>query len=195
MAYAALKLQEAGLRPLYLDWDIHAGDGVHHILKETNIPTLSIHQSGIYPLDAELSSPSKRGTRHTMHDLEALSYNWNLVSGDGDDGLEWAMTEAREVIEAYKPDVILLAAGADGHKGSNNLGVNSNFSYDGFAKAAKIVGSLAVRHCNGRVIIGGAGGYQPLDHTPEIWFQVVSEILTTVKSIHQVDTSALDNKQ
>jgi acetoin utilization protein AcuC len=181
MAYAALKLQEAGLRPLYLDWDIHAGDGVHHILKATKIPTLSIHQGGIYPLDAELSNPSKRGTRHTMHDLEALSYNWNLVSGDGDDGLQWAMTEAREVIEAYKPDVILLAAGADGHKGSNNLGVNSNFSYEGFVNAAKIVASLAVKHSQGRVIIGGAGGYQPLDHTPEIWFQVVSTIFDWVQ--------------
>jgi len=176
MAYAALKLQEAGLRPLYLDWDIHAGDGVHHILKDTKIPTLSIHQGGIYPLDAELSNPLKLGTRHTHHDLEAMSYNWNLVSGDGDEGLEWAMTQAGDIIDSYKPDVILLAAGADGHAGENNLGVKSNFSYDGFVTAAKIVGSLAVKHSEGRVIIGGAGGYQPLDHTPEIWFQVVSTI-------------------
>jgi acetoin utilization protein AcuC len=182
MAYAALKLKEAGLRPLYLDWDIHAGDGVHHILKDTDIPTLSIHQGGIYPLDPELSDPSKRGARHTHHDLEAHSYNWNLVSGDGDDGLEWAMTEAAEVIDSYKPDVILLAAGADGHAGVNNLGVNSNFSYDGFVKAAKIVASLAIKHSNGRVLIGGAGGYQPLDQTPEIWFQVVSTIYSWVEA-------------
>jgi acetoin utilization protein AcuC len=187
MAYAALKLQEVGLRPLYLDWDIHAGDGVHHILKETRIPTLSIHQGGIYPLDAELTDFSKPGTRHTHHDLEAMSYNWNLVSGDGDDGLRWAMDEAAEVIEAYKPDVILLAAGADGHAGINNLGVNSNFSYRGFVNAAKIVGALARKHSQGRVLIGGAGGYQPLDHTPEIWLQVVSEIFNKVKNVHQVD--------
>ena len=181
MAYAALKFQEAGLRPLYLDWDIHAGDGVHHILKETKIPTLSIHQGGIYPLDAELTDFSKRGTRHTKHDLEAVSYNWNLVSGDGDDGLRWAMDEAAEVIDAYKPDVILLAAGADGHEGINNLGVNSNFSYRGFVNAAKIVGALARKHSQGRVLIGGAGGYQPLDHTPEIWSQVVSEIYNWIQ--------------
>jgi acetoin utilization protein AcuC len=181
MAYAALKLQEAGLRPLYLDWDIHAGDGVHHILKQTKIPTLSTHQGGIYPLDAELSNPSKRGTRHTHHDVDALSYNWNLVSGDGDDGLRWAMDEAAAVIDAYKPDVILLAAGADGHAGTNNLGVNSNFSYRGFENAAKIVGALARKHSQGRVLIGGAGGYQPLDHTPEIWSLVVSEIYNWIQ--------------
>jgi acetoin utilization deacetylase AcuC-like enzyme len=194
MAYAALKLQEAGLRPLYLDWDIHAGDGVHHILKETNIPTLSIHQSGIYPLDAELSSPSKRGTRHTMHDLEALSYNWNLVSGDGDDGLEWAMDEAAAVIDAYKPDVILLAAGADGHAGINNLGINSNFSYEGFVRAAALVADLAVKHSKGRVVIGGAGGYQPLDHTPEIWSQVVSTIYDYVSASEKYPEVTQDEK-
>jgi acetoin utilization protein AcuC len=181
MAYAALKLQEAGLRPLYLDWDIHAGDGVHHILKESMIPKLSIHQGGIYPLDAELTDFSRRGTRHTKHGLETLSYNWNLVSGDGDDGLRWAMDEAAAVIDAYKPDVILLAAGADGHAGINNLGVNSNFSYEGFVNAAKIVGALARKHSKGRVLIGGAGGYQPLDHTPEIWSLVVSEIYSWIQ--------------
>lgn len=185
MAYAALKLQEAGLRPLYLDWDIHAGDGVHHILKETKIPTLSIHQGSIFPLDDELSNPSKRGRRHTHHDLEAMSYNWNLVSGDGDDGLEWAMTQVGDIIDSYKPDVILLAAGADGHAGENNLGVQSNFSYKGFLRSAKVIASLAIKHCKGRVIIGGAGGYQPLNHTPETWFQVVSTIYSWVEAMER----------
>jgi acetoin utilization protein AcuC len=186
MAYAALKLQEAGLRPLYLDWDIHAGDGVHHILKESMIPTLSIHQGGIYPLDAELTDFSKRGTRHTKYDLETLSYNWNLVSGDGDDGLRWAMDEAAQVIKAYRPDVILLAAGADGHVGVNNLDVYSNYSYGGFVRAAALVAALAIAHSKGRVIIGGAGGYQPLDHTPEIWSLVANEIYSHVRKIDLV---------
>jgi hypothetical protein len=42
--------------------------------------------------------------------------------------------------------------------------------------------SLAIKHSKGRVLIGGAGGYQPLDHTPEIWFQVVSTIYDWVKA-------------
>jgi acetoin utilization protein AcuC len=181
MAVAALKLKEAGFRPLYLDWDIHAGDGVHHLLKDTDIPTLSIHNGGIYPMDRELTDMSKLGTRHTKHDLEAHSYNWNIVSGEGDEALEWAMKEAAEVIDAYKPDVILLAAGADGHGGKNDLGVDNNYSYEGFVKAAGVVADLAIKHSKGRVIVGGAGGYQPLDHTPEIWFQVVSEIFDKVR--------------
>jgi acetoin utilization protein AcuC len=185
MAYAALKLKEAGLRPLYLDWDIHAGDGTHHLLKDTDIPTLSIHNGAGYPNDSELQDPSKRGTRHTLHNKEQHSYNWNVVNGDGDDAFEWAMSEAAEVIDAYKPDVILLAAGADGHTGPNELGANNNYSYKGFLKSAKVIASLAIKHSKGRVIIGGAGGYQPLDHTPEIWFQVVSTIYSWVKATEE----------
>lgn len=180
MAWAALTLNAAGLKPLYLDWDIHAGDGVHHLLKNTDIPTLSIHNGGIYPMDPDLMDSSKRGTRHTQHNPDAHSYNWNVVSGDGDDAFKWAMDEAAQVIEQYQPDVILLAAGADGHEGKNNLGVTNTYSYEGFNYAAQVIGDLAIKHSKGRVLIGGAGGYQPLDHTPEIWANVVQGIYSKI---------------
>lgn len=176
MAWAALTLKAAGLKPLYLDWDIHAGDGVHHLLKETDIPTLSIHNGGIYPMDSGLTDLSQRGVRHTQHNKEAHSYNWNVVSGDGDEAFKWAMDEAASVIDQYQPDVILVAAGADGHGGKNNLGVTNVYSYEGFNYAAQVVAELAKKHSQGRVLIGGAGGYQPLDHTPEIWANVVQAI-------------------
>lgn len=176
MAWAALTLRAAGLKPLYLDWDIHAGDGVHHLLKDTDIPTLSIHNGGIYPMDPELMDLSKRGTRHTQHSPGMHSYNWNVVSGDGDDAFKWAIDEAAQVIEQYQPDVILLAAGADGHAGKNNLGVTNTYSYEGFNYAAQVIGALAKKYSQGRVLIGGAGGYQPLDHTPEIWANMVEAI-------------------
>jgi acetoin utilization protein AcuC len=180
MAWAALTLKAAGLKPLYLDWDIHAGDGVHHLLKDTDVPTLSIHNGGIYPMDAELTDLAQRGVRHTQHDKEAHSYNWNVVSGDGDGAFTWAMDEAAQVIEQFHPDVILLAAGADGHAGKNNLGVTNTYSYEGFNYAAQVVAELAKTYSHGRVLIGGAGGYQPLDHTPEIWANAVETIYSKI---------------
>ena len=42
-AWAARELESKGFRPLYLDWDIHAGDGVQAMLADTDIPTISIH--------------------------------------------------------------------------------------------------------------------------------------------------------
>ena len=175
MGWAALELQKAGLRPLYIDWDIHAGDGVFHDLKGSGIPVLSIHNGSTFPNDPQMMDASKR-ERHTVHNPEGHSYNWCVTPTDGDDAFRWAIDEAVKVIEAYKPDVILVAAGADGHQGANNLGVSNQYTYAGFEYAATRIGELAREFCDGRVLIGGAGGYQPLDHTPEIWARVVETI-------------------
>ena len=174
MAYAALELQKHGLRALYIDWDIHAGDGVYHMLKGKNIPTISIHNGRTFPGDSEMQS--KDGTRRNVLDEANLAYNYNVLDGDGDDIFMQAIDKARAVIDEYQPDVILLAAGADGHTGANNLGVDSNYTSKGYKYAAEMVAEMAAKHSGGRVIIGGAGGYQPLKETPETWALVVSTI-------------------
>lgn len=178
MAWAATEFASAGLRPLYVDWDIHAGDGVQHLLENTNIPTLSVHNHSTYPSDRETITRdlARAGQRHTAHDVDRSIYNWGVNPGDGDDALIWAIDEMREVIDAYQPDVILLAAGADGHTGNGNLGSLNNYSYAGFDYASRMVAEAALKYSAGRVLIGGAGGYQPLDHTPRLWANVVKTI-------------------
>jgi acetoin utilization protein AcuC len=175
MAYAAMALKEAGLKVLYLDWDIHAGDGVAHMLRGKGVPCISIHNGRIYPNDPLLNS-----TEFEYHRLEELIYNFNLRSGDGDDVFMDAIDRAKEIIDAYAPDVILLAAGADGHTGPNNIGVNNNFTAKGFKYAAQMVADMAIKHSEGRVLIGGAGGYQPEKETPETWALVVETIYNKI---------------
>jgi len=175
MAYAALVLQATGLKVLYLDWDIHAGDGVAHMLKGKGVPCISIHNGGIYPSDPWLNS-----SQFEYHHPDELVYNFNVRSGDGDDVFKRAIDGARSIIDAYKPDVILLAAGADGHEGANAIGVNSNYTAAGFKYAAEMVADMAIKHSDGRVIIGGAGGYQPLKETPETWALVVETIYNRI---------------
>jgi acetoin utilization protein AcuC len=177
MAYAAKTLKAAGLKVLYLDWDIHAGDGVAHMLKGAGIPCISIHNGGIFPTDSWLQS-----SNFEHHHLAELIYNFNVRNGDGDDVFMKAIDAAREIIDAYQPDVILLAAGADGHTGANAIGVDSNYTAAGFKYAAEMVAEMAIKHANGRVIIGGAGGYQPLKETPETWALVVETIFSEVSA-------------
>ena len=179
MAYAAIAFKEAGLKPLYIDWDIHAGDGTFHMLKGTGIPTISIHHGGIYPGDRELQSLD--GTRREVVDAENHGYGINVLGGDGDDVFKAAIDRAAEIIDAYKPDVILLAAGADGHEGVGNLGTIANYTKAGFKYAAEMVASKANEYSQGRVLIGGAGGYQPLKETPETWALVVETIYNNTK--------------
>ena len=184
MAWAALALKEAGLKPLYLDWDIHAGDGVQAILEDTDIPTISIHNGQIFPgaTGSPNRDPEKHGQRHEFNNAQKHFYNLNLLNGDGDEHFKAAIDRAREIIDEYKPDVILLAAGADGHEAPGNLGNPNQITYEGFEYAASMVASAAAAHSKGRVLIGGAGGYRPLDHTPEIWAQVVKRVFESSKA-------------
>ena len=79
MAWAAQEFKAAGLKPLYLDWDIHAGDGVYELLRETDIPTLSIHNGSIFPGNPNMQDRERRFERHEMHQLDEHAYNWNVL--------------------------------------------------------------------------------------------------------------------
>jgi len=180
MAWAALELREAGLKPLYLDWDVHAGNGVQSLLQDTNIPTLSIHGAGIYPVGDGNHSRDRelRDTTHTWHDQSKHFYNWNIELGSGDRELARAMEDVEEVVSMYKPDIILLAAGADGHEGDL---WGMKYTMDGFLDSARRVAVLANEYSEGRVLIGGAGGYQAETWTPAIWAGVVGTIYDNVR--------------
>ena len=177
MVYAAKAFAAAGLRPLYIDWDIHAGDGVAIMLKGSGIPTISIHNAMGYPSNSQMQTFGKRGEMHHPHQH---NYNFNVLPGDGDDVFKTFIDAAGDIIDSYKPDVILLAAGADGHTGVGNLGAIANYTADGFAYAANMIADKAIAHCEGRVLIGGAGGYQPLNETPKTWALVVETIYNKV---------------
>jgi len=175
MAYAAMALKAAGLKVLYLDWDIHAGDGVAGMLIGSGIPRISIHNGSIFPRGYKFQT-----TFGAIHDEADHCYNFCVRHGDGDEVFMDFIDEAKEIIEHYKPDVILLAAGADGHTGANLIGVDSNYTEKGFQYAAEMVAGMAIKHSEGRVLIGGAGGYQPLKETPETWALVVETIYKNV---------------
>lgn len=170
MAWSAHEFARNGLKPMYIDWDAHHGDGVEALLYNTPYLTASIHDANNFP-----------GTGLSGHDKENAVYNWALPKNAGDKEFAQSMDEIYEVASEYKPDVILLATGAGAHK-TDPLS-NLMFDYDGYAYASKVVADIANEFADGRVLIGGAGGYQPHTHTPRIWSQVVSDIYVNTLSI------------
>lgn len=178
-AWAAKAFERAGLKVVYIDWDVNAGDGVQNLLADTDIPTFSIHGHGIYPTHSDTWNgdyENKKTTgNYTWHNEEQHWYNWCLTRGEGDAGFKWAIDEIAKKVAEYKPDVILLATGADGHEGEN---WGLKYTFDGYAYASKVIAELANKYADGRVLIGGAGGYQPYTHTPRIWANVVRDIYT-----------------
>lgn len=169
MAWAAKEFKRQGMRVMYIDWDAHHGDGVENLLaSDRDIVTCSIHDSVIFP-----------GTGLDGHKPSFGIYNWALDPGAGDEQFIAAVEEIAELSNKVKPDVILLATGADAHK-TDPLST-LNFDYPGYVHAAQLVGQMAIAHSQGRVLIGGAGGYQPFDHTPQIWSEVVGTVHDEVR--------------
>jgi acetoin utilization protein AcuC len=178
-AWAALEFQKAGLRPVYIDWDVNAGDGVQNLLEDSGIPTFSIHGHGIYPIHSD-TWLRNQDENYLYQNIDKEFYNYALQPGEGDDAFAWAIDDIAEKLEAYKPDVILLATGADGHEGEY---WGLKYTYDGYHYASKVVADLANRFTDGRVLIGGAGGYQAETHTPRIWANVVSDIYNETRKV------------
>jgi len=162
MAWAAKHFAFQGKRVMYIDWDAHHGDGVEELLLDTDIVTCSIHQGGIFPGTGNESMP------------ELGAYNWALKSGAGAGEFMSAMLDIKKLASVIKPDVVLLATGADAHV-SDPLS-SLEFEVDDYVNAARVVSEIANTYAGGRVLIGGAGGYQPHTFTPRVWADVVSEI-------------------
>ena len=175
MAWAAVEFVKAGKKVVYIDWDAHAGDGVQAILSGVvDAPTFSVHGHGIFPSRRDTSIMTRGdGEGNYLYMDEANGwYNYNLVAGQGDDALLWAVDDICNKALDFTPDVILLATGADGHEGEY---WGLKYTLDGYVKAAEKVAALAERF-GASVLIGGAGGYQPYSWTPRIWAEVVKTI-------------------
>jgi acetoin utilization protein AcuC len=163
MAIAATVLADSGRRVLYLDWDAHHGDGVEALLAHrTDVMTASIHNGHILP-----------GTGHG-HRPERAAYNWPLPSGASGSEMLAAVDDGLSIGSAFRPDVVLLAAGADGHE-MDPLGQLA-YRLEDFVDAAGEVSAFSWRHCQGRLLGGGAGGYLADDWTPRVWAGVFKEL-------------------
>jgi acetoin utilization protein AcuC len=180
-AWAALEFKKAGLRPLYIDWDVNAGDGVQNLLADTDIPTFSIHGHGIYPLHSDTYNAEEDGKEpYEYHNPSQHWYNYALPQGSGDEEFAWAIDRIAEKVAEYQPDVILLATGADAHE-HDNWGLK--YTYAGYRYASSVVAELANKYSQGRVLIGGAGGYKAYSSTPRVWAEVVKTIYLNTKDV------------
>jgi len=160
MAFAATALAAAGWRVCYLDWDAHHGDGVEALTADNpDVMTASIHNVPLFPGTGYADDPDRQVWNYP---LEGAATGGAMLAAVDD-----ALVRAAE----FGPDIVRLAAGADGHR--DDLLSVLRYDYEHFASAATRVAQFAARHCERRVLVGGAGGYQPLTHTPAIWAAVL----------------------
>jgi acetoin utilization protein AcuC len=181
-AIAIAKILE--LRPdwrvMYIDVDVHHGDGVQWIFyDDARVCTVSLHQSGdyLYPgtgFENEIGEGRGAGT----------AVNVPLMPYTGDDDYLWALSEVvGQVAEAFGPNVLVSQLGGDTHFGDPlaNLGLTMR----AYPEMARILHDAAHDHASGRLVATGGGGYQFDVVVPRIWTIHFAEMCGAPEAIPQ----------
>ena len=155
---------EHGARVLYIDIDAHHGDGVQGIFYEDpEVATVSFHESGIYLFPAT-------GHVDEMGAGEGYGFSVNVpLDVHTEDASWWAAFDelVPEIADAFGPDVIVLQCGCDGHVLDPLAHLRATTGlYERFVER---VVEVAERHCEGRVVATGGGGYAAYAVVPRAW--------------------------
>jgi acetoin utilization protein AcuC len=151
-------------RVMYVDVDVHHGDGVQWIFyDDPRVLTVSLHQTGryLYPgtgFEDEIGEGEATGT----------AANIPLLPFTGEGDYLWALDEVvTSLAEAFQPDLMLTQLGADTHHGDPlaNLGLTMT----AYPRMARVLHDTAHRYAEGRWVATGGGGYQPNTVVPKIW--------------------------
>jgi len=155
VAIAVGRAVGAGLRVAYLDIDAHHGDGVMYgFFDSGRVLDIDFHQDGrtLFP---GTGFPHEVG----RGDGAGLKANLPLPPGAGDEAL---LPLFRRVVPAllrrYRPEVIVLQHGVDGHWGDELAQLQ--YSPAAYAEVDRTVLALAQELTGGRLLVTGGGGYR-----------------------------------
>jgi acetoin utilization protein AcuC len=147
---------DAGRRVAYLDIDAHHGDGVMYgFYGSGRVLDIDFHQDGrtLFP-GTGFASEVGRG------DGAGLKANVPLPPLAGDEAL---LPLFRRVVppllRSFRPDVIVLQHGVDGHLGDRLA--HLQYTSAAYAEVDQRVLDLARELCGSRLLVTGGGGYRP----------------------------------
>ncbi|HSN56038.1 MAG TPA: hypothetical protein VLT32_15295, partial [Candidatus Sulfomarinibacteraceae bacterium] len=160
-----------GLRRIaYVDIDAHHGDGVFYGFEDDpDLIVADIHEDGrfLYP---------GTGFEHETGTGEAAGSKLNIAlpPGAGDREFAQAWRRVEDHVNAGRPELVILQCGADGLAGDplTHLG----YSATAHRLATTRLLALADRHCGGRLLALGGGGYSPAG-IADAWCTVVEAML------------------
>ncbi|MEO0380661.1 MAG: class II histone deacetylase [Pseudomonadota bacterium] len=153
IAIESAKASRPDLRVAVLDWDVHHGNGTESIFYDrADVLTVSLHQEGNYPHDS--GHLEDRGTG----DGEGFNFNLPLPAGTGHIGYLHAINRVViPAIEAFKPDLIIVACGFDA--AAPDPLASMLCMADTFREMTLKIKTLAERLCNGKLVLAHEGGY------------------------------------
>ena len=157
-------------RVAYVDIDAHHGDGVFYgFEKDPDLIFADIHEDGRYLYPGT-------GHAHETGRGKAKGTKLNVPIPPGADDAEFY--RAWEQVEAYldnaRPEFIIMQCGADSLEGDPIT--HLCWSEEPHGYAAKRLCALADKHCEGRIIGTGGGGYNR-HNLARAWTRVVESFV------------------
>jgi len=159
-------------RVLYVDIDVHHGDGVFYSYEsDPEVFIFDIHEDGrfLYPgtgSATETGAGNAKGTK----------VNIPLPPGSGDAEVIDRLPRLEAFTRTAKPEFIILQCGADGLRGDPIAGLA--YTPVAHRKVCSLLHGLAHELCSGRLIALGGGGYVP-QNCADAWIAVVEALTNT----------------
>jgi acetoin utilization protein AcuC len=153
-------------RVAYVDIDAHHGDGVFYGFEDDPDLTIAdIHEDGrfLYPGTGFAEETGKGKAKGTK-------LNIPMPPGAGDSEFDVAWARVVSHIDDAAPEFIIFQCGADSLAGDPIT--HLRYTEAAHARAATDLCELADRHCSGRIIATGGGGYN-LRNLARAWTRVV----------------------
>ncbi len=164
VALAVARARRDGLRVLYVDLDVHHGDGVQALFRDDpGVLTVSIHETGRYLFPGtgfadEIGEGAAAGT----------SVNVPLEPGTGEGPwLDAVRLLVPSLAAAFRPDIVVSQHGADSH--AFDPLAHLRVTTTAMGAAARIVDAVAHRWAGGRWLATGGGGYDAYRVVPRSW--------------------------
>jgi len=155
------------LKVMYVDTDAHHGDGVQWAFyDDPHVCTLSIHETGRY-LFPGTGQINERGIK------KGHGYSFNLpidAFTEDESFIDVYESAFRQIIDYFRPDVILTQNGADAH--AYDPLTHLCATMESFERIPMLAHELAHQYCDGRWIALGGGGYDMWRVVPRAWAQI-----------------------
>ena len=160
-------------RIAYIDIDAHHGDGMFYGFEDDpDLIFADIHEDGryLYPgtgAESETGTGRARGTK----------LNIAMPPGAGDRQFDRAWARVESYLDNARPEFILFQCGADSLEGDPIT--HLCYTENAHASAAAALCRLADRHCGGRIVGTGGGGYNRTN-IARAWTRVVQSFVEAV---------------
>jgi acetoin utilization protein AcuC len=151
-------------RVLYVDTDVHHGDGVQWFFyTDPDVFTLSIHETGkfLFPGTGFASERGEQAGYGACLNVPIEPYT------EDESWLECFSVALERAVSAFKPDVIVSQHGCDAHASDPLAHIHCSMRI--YREMPKLIREAADRHCQGRWVALGGGGYDHWCVVPRAW--------------------------